>query len=81
MVSKAERTLLRLRGRDYPALEEVKEIVRCFSKEEKEEQRDPTDSYCRRFATKLRQLATDGEVRRPTIILSTMFVFQVGETT
>ncbi len=66
-MSAAEKTLLRLRGHNYPALEEVKEITRCSFKENS----DLT------FLGKLKQMAVDGAVRKPMILLSCMFVLQV----
>ena len=78
-VSKAERTLLRLRGSNYPALEEVKEIVRCFTRDEKDQLGLDQDQSNVKFLEKLKHLALDANVRKPTLLLATMFVFQVSK--
>ncbi len=66
----ARRVLGRLRGRGYPAEEEVEEIVRCDSAMEEGEDKN--------YFSRMAELLADEKVWKPTSILFTMFAFQVN---
>ncbi len=58
--------MYRLRGQDYPALEEVKEML-------KEEEKSRGGNM------RIREVWTDKTVRKPFIIMAVMFILQVGQ--
>ncbi len=65
----ARRVLGRIRGRGYPAAEEVEEIVRCDS--------DLEEGGEKNYFSRMAELLADEKVWKPTAILFTMFAFQV----